>query len=73
MAARFLEENLRQYGIFLCCLGIAALWLIAAAGGGARAAEPLRIGVPGDPVNTGRALLLLQSMGLLKLRASSTT
>jgi ABC-type metal ion transport system substrate-binding protein len=40
---------------------------------GERAAEPLRIGVPGDPVNTGRALLLLQSMWLLKLRASSTT
>ena len=26
------------------------------------------IGIPSDPVNTGRALLLLQSMGLLKLK-----
>ncbi|OZI34499.1 iron ABC transporter substrate-binding protein [Bordetella genomosp. 10] len=27
------------------------------------------IGIPADPVNTGRALLLLQSMGLIRLRA----
>ncbi|HEY0297226.1 MAG TPA: MetQ/NlpA family ABC transporter substrate-binding protein [Bordetella sp.] len=29
------------------------------------------LGVPSDPVNTGRALLLLQSMGVLKLRAGT--
>jgi D-methionine transport system substrate-binding protein len=30
-----------------------------------------RIGVPNDPTNGGRALLLLQSLGLLKLRADA--
>jgi D-methionine transport system substrate-binding protein len=38
--------------------------------------EPLpqgaSIGVPADPVNTGRALLLLQSMGLIRLKAGAT-
>ncbi|ARP81526.1 iron ABC transporter substrate-binding protein [Bordetella genomosp. 8] len=29
------------------------------------------IGVPADPVNTGRALLLLQSMGLIRLKAGA--
>ncbi|MBV5323675.1 metal ABC transporter substrate-binding protein, partial [bacterium] len=29
------------------------------------------IGVPNDPTNGGRALLLLQSQGLLKLRADA--
>jgi D-methionine transport system substrate-binding protein len=38
--------------------------------------EPLpqgaSIGVPADPVNTGRPLLLLQSMGLIRLKAGAT-
>lgn len=29
------------------------------------------IGIPSDPVNTGRALLLLQSMGLIRLKAGA--
>lgn len=37
--------------------------------------EPLphgaSIGIPSDPVNTGRALLLLQSMGLIRLKAGA--
>ncbi|MEI7430964.1 MAG: MetQ/NlpA family ABC transporter substrate-binding protein [Betaproteobacteria bacterium] len=34
-------------------------------------ADGSRIGVPNDPTNGGRALLLLQSQGLLKLRADA--
>lgn len=71
----YLENQIKTHGYHITPVGYTAVWPIGLYSRKVQSVANLPkgavIGVPNDPSNEGRALLLLQSQGLIKLREGS--